>query len=51
MSKFGTAIGGQPTRLALRAPKAKGSYRLRLSATASVNAGRPALLRVPVRRG
>ena len=50
-SKFGTAIGGQPTRLGLRAPKAKGSYRLRLSATASVNAGRPALLRVPVRRG
>jgi len=51
VSKYGTAIGGQPTRLPLRAPKAKGSYRLRLSAIASLNAGPPALLRVPVRRG
>ena len=51
MSKYGTAIGGQPTRLPLRAPKTKGSYRLRLSAIASLNAGPPALLRVPVRRG
>ena len=51
VSKYGTAIGGQPTRLPLRAPKTKGSYRLRLSAIASLNAGPPALLRVPVRRG
>jgi hypothetical protein len=51
VSKSGTAIGGMPTRLPLRAPKTKGSYRLRLSAIASLNAGPPALLRVPVRRG
>jgi hypothetical protein len=51
VSKYGTAIGGTPTRLPLRAPKTKGSYRLRLSAIASLNAGPPALLRVPVRRG
>jgi hypothetical protein len=50
-SRSGTAIGGLPTRLPLRAPKGKGSYRLRLSAIASLNAGPPALLRVPVRRG
>ncbi len=51
VSRSGTAIGGLPTRLSVRAPKAKGSYRLRLSAIASLNAGPPALLRVPVRRG
>jgi len=51
VSRSGTAIGGQATRLPVRAPKAKGSYRLRLSAIASLNAGPPALLRVPVRRG
>jgi hypothetical protein len=51
VSRSGTAIGGLPTRLRVRAPKAKGSYRLRLSAIASLNAGPPALLRVPVRRG
>ena len=50
VSKLGTAIGGQPTTLPLRVPKAKGSYRLRMSATASLNAGPAALLRVPVRR-
>jgi hypothetical protein len=51
VSRSGTAIGGQPTRIPLRAPRAKGSYRLRLSAIASLNAGPPALLRVPVTRG
>ena len=50
VSRLGTAIGGQPTRLPLRAPRAKGLYRLRMSAIASLNAGPPALLRVPVRR-
>jgi hypothetical protein len=51
LSRSGTAIGGKPTKLPLRAPKARGSYRLRLAATASLNAGPAALLRVRVRRG
>jgi hypothetical protein len=51
LSRYGTAVGGKPTKLRLSAPKAKGTYRLRLAAIAAVNAGRPALLRVPVRRG
>jgi hypothetical protein len=50
-TKRGHAVGGKATTLPLRAPKARGSYRLRLSAVASVNPGRAALLRIAVRRG
>ena len=51
VSKRGRATGGTPTTLPLRVPKARASYRVRLSATAPVNPGRPALLRVNVRHG
>src|SRR2546425_1260692 len=50
-TKRGHAVGGKATTLPLRAPKARGSYRLRLSAVASVNPGRAALLRIAVQRG
>ena len=51
MTKRGRAIGGTPTTLPLRVPKAAASYRVRLSAIAPVNPGKPALLRVNVRHG
>jgi hypothetical protein len=51
VSKRGRAIGGKPTALALRAPKTKGSYRLRLSAIAAVNPGKAATLLLNVRHG
>ena len=51
VSKRGRAIGGKPTTLPLRAPKTKGSYRLRLSAIATVNPGLAATLRLNVRHG
>jgi hypothetical protein len=38
-TRQGTAIGGRATKLAFRVPKTKGSYRVRLSATAPVNPG------------
>jgi hypothetical protein len=50
-TRRGLGFGGRPVKLALRIPAAPGSYRLRLSATAPVNPGAPALLRVPVRHG
>jgi hypothetical protein len=50
-SKRGRAIGAKPTTLPLRVPKTKGAYRLRLSATAPVNPGPAATLRVNVRHG
>jgi hypothetical protein len=51
VSKHGRAIGRRPTTLPLRVPVAPGSYRLRLSVTAVVNAGKPLLLRRPVKPG
>jgi hypothetical protein len=50
-TKRGRATGGKPATLALRAPKKKGSYRLRLSAVALVNPGPATTLRVAVRPG
>ena len=51
VTKRGRATGGTPTTLPLRVPKAAASYRIRLSAIAPVNPGKPALLRVNVRHG
>lgn len=51
VSKRGHAVAGQPTTLPLRVPVRPGSYRLRLLATAVANAGRPFLLRQPVKPG
>jgi hypothetical protein len=51
VSRRGRAIGGKPTTLALRAPRTKGLYRLRLSAIAAVNPGKAATLLFNVRRG
>jgi hypothetical protein len=51
VTKRGRAVGGRPTTLPLRVPKAKGSYRLRLSAVATVNPGPAATLRVNVLHG
>jgi hypothetical protein len=51
VTKHGRAIGGAPTTLPLRVPKAAASYRVRLSAIAPVNPGKAALLRVNVRHG
>jgi hypothetical protein len=50
-TRRGRATGGRAVKLALRVPAAPGRYRVRLSATARVNPGPAALLRVPVRRG
>jgi hypothetical protein len=44
-SKRGHAIGGRPTTLPLRVPKAKATYRVRLSLVAPVNPGTPVLYR------
>jgi hypothetical protein len=51
VTKRGRAIGGAPTTLPLRVPKAPRSYRIRLSASAAVNPGKPALRRVNLRHG
>jgi hypothetical protein len=51
VTKRGRAVGGTPTTLPLRVPKAVASYRIRLSAIAPVNPGKPALLRVNLRHG
>jgi hypothetical protein len=45
VSKRWRAVGGRPTTLPVRVPAAKATYRLRLSLTATVNPGKPALLR------
>jgi hypothetical protein len=45
VSKHGRAIGGRPTTLPLRVPKAKATYRLRISLVAPVNPGTPVLVR------
>lgn len=47
----GAAVGGVPTSLPLKMPKARGSYRLRLSAVAAVNRGPAALRLATLRRG
>jgi hypothetical protein len=51
VSRRGRAIGGEPSTLPLRAPKTKGSYRLRLSAIAAVNPGKAATVLLNVRHG
>ena len=51
VSKHGRALGGHPTALPIRVPVTRGSYRLRLSATAAANAGQPLLLRRSLRPG
>lgn len=51
VSKRARAIGGRPTTLPLRVPTTPGSYRLRLLATAAANAGKPLLLRRPLKPG
>jgi hypothetical protein len=51
VTKRGRAVGGTPTTLPLRVPKTVASYRIRLSATATVNPGKSALLRVNLRHG
>ncbi|HZS24712.1 MAG TPA: hypothetical protein VFA30_06950 [Gaiellaceae bacterium] len=40
-TRHGTAIGGRAAKLALKVPKAKGTYRVRVSAVAPVNPGPP----------
>ena len=51
VTKRGRAVGGRPTTLPLRVPKARGSYRLRLSAVAAVNPGPAVTLRLNVLHG
>jgi len=51
VSKRGRARAGLSTTLPLRVPVAKGSYRLRLSASAAANAGKPVLLRQALKPG
>jgi hypothetical protein len=50
-SKRGLAIGGVRTAVPIRVPATRGSYRLRLSAVATVNPGRAALRLATLRRG
>jgi hypothetical protein len=47
----GRAVGGKAVTLRLRVPKAPARYRVRVSANAAVNPGKPSLLRVDVRHG
>ena len=49
-SNRGTAVGGRPATLSLRIPTPVGSYRVRVSAYASVNRGPAALKLLTVRR-
>jgi hypothetical protein len=51
VAKHGRAVGGRPTTLPLRVPKAKASYRLRLTAVAPVNPGPSTLRLIPLRHG
>jgi len=52
LTRRGTGIGGKPKLLPIRVPAAPGaSYRLRLTATAPLNPGKPAVRRVTLRRG
>jgi hypothetical protein len=51
LSRHGGAIGGRERVLPLRVPQAPGRYRLRLSATASVNPGAASTLLLPVTPG
>ena len=50
-TRKGTAIGGRATRLSFTVPKAKATYRVRLTATAPVNPGPPTLVLRNVRPG
>jgi hypothetical protein len=51
VTKTGRAVGGRPTTLPLRVPKANAKYRLRLSAVAPVNPAPATLRLVPLRHG
>jgi hypothetical protein len=51
VTRRGTAIGGRATTLPLRVPTSRGSYRVRLSAVAPVNPGKPTLRLLTLRRG
>jgi len=48
-ARRGTAIGGRATKLAFKVPKAKGTYRVKLTAVAPVNPGTPAVVQRSVR--
>jgi hypothetical protein len=50
-TRRGTAIGGRATRLSFTVPKAKATYRVRLTATAPVNPGPATLVLRNVRPG
>jgi hypothetical protein len=43
-TKRGRALGGTPATLALKVPRAAGRYRLRLTASAPVNPGKPSVV-------
>jgi len=47
-TRRGRAIGGVATTLPVQAPRAAGRYRLRLTLTAPVNLGKPAIVLLPV---
>ena len=51
VTKRGRVTGGTPTTLPLRVPKAVASYRVRLSASATINPGKATTLRVNVGHG
>ena len=51
VSKHGRAVGGTPTTLPFRVPRAKATYRLRVSLLAPVNPGKAGLLRRVVAPG
>jgi hypothetical protein len=50
-TRKGTAIGGRATRLSFAIPKTKGTYRVRLTATAPMNPGPATLVLRNVRPG
>jgi hypothetical protein len=50
-TRMGTAMGGRATKLSFKVPKAKATYRVRLTATAPVNPGAATLVLRNVRPG
>jgi hypothetical protein len=51
LTRRGVAVGGRASTLAFRVPVTTGRYRVRLSAVAAVNPGRPSLRLLTLRRG
>jgi hypothetical protein len=51
LTRRGAAVGGRTSALPLRVPVTAGRYRVRLSAVAAVNPGRPSLRLLTLRRG